>query len=524
MLLDDVESYINHRPDSALATIRAIPVDIESSQALQARMALLHSIALDKCFIDLQNDSILAPAIAYYLRRGTPEQRMKTHYYAGRLAENAHNYKDALISFTRAEEMSGSSQDESFKGLISMAIANIYQVSFNRDREWEYREKGKQHFLHAGDSVRYYLAVGNQAILCQARNEWQRADSLFQTAIRHTTAQTVAQSIFLSNYAQMKVLQPKPDPSAALDLLNKKINLNQTQLSLEDYCVYSYALALQGRHEDANTMMDRLESAYGSTIEIIYWQYRMEMCRNNYEAAIQYLNQAYLNNDKVLERVLSESLPESLTQYYQDEAEREKQERVSLAQTSIIVLLILILLGTLVIFKQRAKRKTAEERLAVLQDFSEVLSKENDSVKNEQQQQIRMLQVQYAKSFKDQFNLLSNLCAAYWSPVRKSERDKIYDEVEHLLTVINNPSKQQELENMLNNRLDDIMLKIRRDFPAFREQDYRLIAYSLLGFHSKTIAAILGYTDTSVNTLKSRIRRMIADSNSENREFFLLYL
>ena len=61
-VLDDVESYIQERPDSALTVIQSIGADDLSSRELKARHALLLSQALDKNFIDLQSDSIIAPA------------------------------------------------------------------------------------------------------------------------------------------------------------------------------------------------------------------------------------------------------------------------------------------------------------------------------------------------------------------------------------------------------------------------------------------------------------------------------
>ena len=61
--LEDVESFINERPDSALTVLQSIGADDLSSREFKARHALLLSQALDKNIIDLQSDSILAPAV-----------------------------------------------------------------------------------------------------------------------------------------------------------------------------------------------------------------------------------------------------------------------------------------------------------------------------------------------------------------------------------------------------------------------------------------------------------------------------
>ena len=79
-VLDDVETYINERPDSALAVLRALDSTAVRGRALRARVSLLHSMALDKNYIDLKTDSILAPAVSWYSRHGSPDEKLKTRY------------------------------------------------------------------------------------------------------------------------------------------------------------------------------------------------------------------------------------------------------------------------------------------------------------------------------------------------------------------------------------------------------------------------------------------------------------
>ncbi len=519
-VLDDVESYINDRPDSALAVLRALPQDDVRGREQRARTALLHSIALDKCAIDLRTDSIIEPAVLFYSRHGAQNNRMKTAYYLGRIEENARNYNEAIVSYMKAETLSSGSGDEHFKGMISMAIARIYQATYNRKLAYDYQEQGKSHFLNAGDTTKYYMAIGTQAITLQAQDKWEQADSLFREALDHTQDQPSAQGLFLSNYALMKVLQPAPEPGEAISLLAEKMNRYHISLSREDYGTYAYAMAQQGEYDDAEAILGQIKGAENQN----YWHYRIALLRGDYEEAIQYLNASYLENDQKLARIFSESLPESLGHFYKESAEAERLKRTNLLKDAVILLILFSFIATLMFYRQHSRRRAMEERLEELTSMSEDLQRkmsdlrQPDSSKNE-------FQRRYVKSFKDQFKLLDSLCAAYWSPVRKSQKDKIYDEVKGLLDIMDKDTgRQQELENILNENLDGIMRKMRKDLPDLREQDYRLIAYSLLGFRSKTIAAIMGYTGASVNTMKSKIRQMVSNLESENRDFYLLYL
>ena len=54
--LDDVESYIMERPDSALAVLESMDRSLLSTQADRAHHALLNAMALDKSFIDVSDD------------------------------------------------------------------------------------------------------------------------------------------------------------------------------------------------------------------------------------------------------------------------------------------------------------------------------------------------------------------------------------------------------------------------------------------------------------------------------------
>lgn len=519
--LDNVESYINERPDSALTMVRAISANALRTQEQKARAALLHSIALDKCYVDLQTDSIIAPAVAYYMRHGSEEEQSKTFYYLGRIRENAQNYQEAIVDYARAENLAAPCENERLKGLIAMSMARIYQNTYNHEKEAEYREKGKQHFLQAGDTLNYYTAIGSQAVMLQSQDDWACADSLFSIALQHLPRHIAARDWFYSNYALMMVRQPTKNPHRAIELLDEKQEDSQRPLSIKDRCIYAYALALLGKNREANALLATDDMLANSSIEQNYWRYRIATLQGDFVSALRFLENTYAETDRKLEKVLSSSLPVSLGSYYKDRSEAERQLRIQQLKNLLLVILSIALVGLLVIHLQSRRRRKAEERVEALTTLSNTMSREIEDARKRE----KNLQDQFALAFKDQFKLLGNLCDAYWSPVRKSEKDKIYDEVKDLLAIMDqNTERQQELEDILNKNLNGIMRSLRKELPSLREQDYRLVAYTMLGLRSKTIAAILGYTEASVNTLKSRIRKQVSALDSANRDKYLKYL
>ena len=101
--LNDVESYIASRPDSALATLRAIDTTTLTTRALKAHYALLHAMALDKNWIDTTDTGVIMPAVSYYSRHKSLDRRAKAYYYLGRIQQNAKQFDEAGVSFLIAE-------------------------------------------------------------------------------------------------------------------------------------------------------------------------------------------------------------------------------------------------------------------------------------------------------------------------------------------------------------------------------------------------------------------------------------
>lgn len=117
--LDVLESRIEQAPDSVLSVVELIAPSKFASRKLKARHALLHTIALDKNYIDLKTDSIIAPAVKYYSRRGTANERFKTLYYHGRIFQNAGDTESALDCFIKASDLASEDVD-------SLALARCY--------------------------------------------------------------------------------------------------------------------------------------------------------------------------------------------------------------------------------------------------------------------------------------------------------------------------------------------------------------------------------------------------------------
>lgn len=105
--MDEAERIMESKPDSSLTLLSAIDRGKLSRDEERARYALLMSMALDKNYIDTTTFDILQPAIDYYLRHGSPDEKLQTLYYQGRIYENSGDDGDAMTSYIEALELDG---------------------------------------------------------------------------------------------------------------------------------------------------------------------------------------------------------------------------------------------------------------------------------------------------------------------------------------------------------------------------------------------------------------------------------
>lgn len=109
--MDKADSLMQCHPDSALAILQGINASEVSGKKDKARYALLTSMALDKNYIDTTEFDVLQPAIDYYLEHGTPDERLRTYYYQGRIYNNREEDDSAMSCFLRAAELKGEVTD-----------------------------------------------------------------------------------------------------------------------------------------------------------------------------------------------------------------------------------------------------------------------------------------------------------------------------------------------------------------------------------------------------------------------------
>ena len=74
IIMDRAEALMTTHPDSALSLLKQIQPEDLGSNRTKARYALLQTMALDKNYIDVADDSLARAAYDYYQKHGRMER------------------------------------------------------------------------------------------------------------------------------------------------------------------------------------------------------------------------------------------------------------------------------------------------------------------------------------------------------------------------------------------------------------------------------------------------------------------
>lgn len=161
--LADVASFIEERPDSALTILDTMDSFSLTTSALKARHSLLLAMARDKNYIDDTTDSIIAPAVSWYRRHGSADEKLLMNYYRGRIAMNAGDYETAMRWFADGSRFSEKARNKVWSGRLCNAKFQVYQHLFDSASAIDAALQSADYYAAAGELSRYYDAINSVA-------------------------------------------------------------------------------------------------------------------------------------------------------------------------------------------------------------------------------------------------------------------------------------------------------------------------------------------------------------------------
>lgn len=514
--LSDIESYIDARPDSALAAIRDIDTTILRSKAAKAKYALLYAIALDKNYIDTADTHIIKPAVDWYERHGTPEEKLKMFLYLGTEQYNSSLYDQAIVSFNKADEQSSYIEDHNLIGILYSRMAETYTRSFQYVIADKFIDKSINCFKLAQrkgqENLERIIKAQNQVRLM----EWEKADSCFQTLIADSTLSQNLKGAIQGYYAMDILYDPSKEDVGALEHFKSAIEYNGGLSEPEQYCAYAYVLDISGFTAQSDSLFNTVASL-GGTFEYSYnyWKYRVAFKKKDYKLAHDYLWTAQSFADSIKQKSNALSTANSHREYLEKiniakEETLTSQRRLLLASSIIGLLLSIMVIYLLV---NRKRRQVEEQgRMGI------VIDQIND-IREEMNNQTR----RHAKA---RFSYLAKLYEmVYHLGIERISNKELYKLVNKEIAVLKKDiATQEEFERLLNEEGDGIMERFRNSFNNLSNEEYRLASLIFAGFDNTTIMMIMDISTLEYTRVKkSRLKQMIEASSTTDKAAFLEY-
>lgn len=527
--LEEIEKFIQENPDSAKVAwdaFRSVDSTLLQTDREIALYSLMKVMLKDKNYVDVVDPGEIEPAVGWYVEHNRKDRYAKSLFYSGRIHYNIKDYPAAIVDF----HMSKDEADSLILKLLSTsAIGLTYSKNYINDEELHYAFDAMELSKEYGNMRKMQQARLNLATAYHNNENDQAADSLL-SLICQCSQEPIPEAYF--KRAEYYIKGFKLDYGEICSLFETGIDSGGIMESEHDY-QYAYALYMCGKKKQAFDKLDSL-SSIPEDVQSCLWRGMIAKEEGDYQHAFEYAIKVRQLTDSTVKATLNQSVLRVQMQRYSlrfEQLAKEKKQEISLF---LLFSILLISLMVTVFFYYRAKQENLEKRMyGIAEESSRMLREaqyENEEAKSksiESENRLKDLRKTYARLYQRQFSEIGHLfdyCRNDTS-VSKEAASRYIEKTAVIIREINQGSERQgEFENRINGELDNIMLKLRKDFPELKESDFRFLSYVIVGFDATTRAIILNETPNNMRVKKARLVKKILNSNNENIFLYSCFL
>ena len=528
--LNDIETFINERPDSALTILDSFDTSVLENKSVWAHHSLLHAQAKDKCYIDETNDSLMTQVVNYYEGKRDKERLFKAYYYLGRIQYNAGASATSMLSYTKAEQLIDKIDDEFIKGLLYAQLGMLHQKYYDYPGSMEAYKKAQHHYSVSGKNAHVYFTKLNIGELHQELKEYSSSEILL------TEVLTWAYDNHYNQLCQeaLEFLILLYNETNQDDKVRKLIDSKYSKIcneSLQLVHCYAYELA---KTENGLSSLNLIKESnallqnVSDSISHLYYLYRIQKQLGQYEEALSNHEQLIHLQDANTFSALKQPLLNIKNGYLQAE-NRYMQLKVKMHKTQkyfVIILLCISVCCLTIYFRRKIQEKNTEilGYIEVATDLEKTLMEKCQEIENISNDlgvidtELKTSEGYVSEMFYKQYELLNKLTSTYYEThVCNKDMEAIYKQVSLEIERLSSDKKSiRQLENFVNRYRGNIMDTIRTHLPDLTNMDYRLLCYLCAGFSAKAISIFTGDSTNNIYVKKSRIKDIIVELKDEN--------
>ena len=529
-LVNQAEKIVQEHPDQALRMLDTLSRGNFSSRKERARYGIVKSMALTKNWIEPSSDSLIRPAVDYYGKSRQYDYRMKAWFYFGRVQLVQGELVASLYSFKQAEHAAENTGDDRYKGLIQMGLANVYNRNYNSPEALKHVKKALPFFLAVNDRYNYDVTQLRQAEELRNLEEWDTAEALFDSLAAIPDADKYIIKRSLLGCAHLCIHRPDPKPDKAKELLLNALQRFPGELTEIDYCDLAQAFAMTGDIAQAEGILDQVEALNPKYFGLKSFRAEILSRKGDYKGAYRLSGDAYRMENKIIRETLKQSTAVAERDYFtmmESQALLRTKKRNSLI-IFIVVGSILLIAGLWSFFSRRKKRDEWEKEqfrslsenttsaLASLTGLADRTDQERRDMKN---MQIRVM----LQTFRNQMEGAQSAAQLYES-LKQDDRKwhKAYDYLkEQAQELFGDEWAYKRLEKRVNEEVDGIMMRLRKQVALSDEGDYRLACYLIAGCSPGFIAERMNRSLSTIYSKKSRLLTEIRKAKCVDEELFI---
>ncbi|MCM1301525.1 MAG: tetratricopeptide repeat protein, partial [Bacteroides cellulosilyticus] len=344
--------------------------------------ALLLSQAYDKCYIDVDNDSLIRLAVDYFSAHGTNADRAKAYYYYAVVKNNASDFEAAIKNLVIAREYVEKTEDSSLKGLIYSYLGTLYHEQYSFNEAVDAYSCAITAFEDTGNKTNLLYAVYNKGLVLNMSGD---SDAALRTL---SDAKNLALEIndietALNIIASIGGIEIEQNPSiSSLQHYKREIfemydRFTNGDIPYVHYPIIGYIYFKEEKIDSARllyTQYYKQQPRVKSTnVGVLAMLSKIEALRNNYKAAWDYecSYNTYLDSINAdWRKNLIQNLERKYKTEYLEESYKalESSHKYAMRSWALTIVIILIMGAIVVGFYRRAlyRKKTGNYRIRTL--------------------------------------------------------------------------------------------------------------------------------------------------------------
>lgn len=529
-----LETRMEANADSVRTALAAMDGNRLRGEA-RALHALLYSQALDKCYIDVTNDSLISIATKYYRKSSEPLHALQALYYHGRVCENAKEFHQAMALYTEAEQYVGEVEDSYIKGLLYAHLGVLYSRDYDYATALRNLKIAYEYYKEANIPRLQHTALRNIGHAYKAMNDFSNAEASLKEAAAWAYANN-RKSLYVNCLQHLfELYDAFNDSNSFFQLYNSEgYKAYAADMNVEYLLARQYAS--NGEQEKA---LFHLEKAWEQTRTIedtisLYQQgYKIYKSKGEYMQALANHEIMLSLQDSLLRIATRHPLIVTQRDFFQEQSELTelKLQKSRQAMFFIVVVAILAIAIIIIVSRTRARKKREEldGYVNLTEDLQRSLYNKEEAINRmgaqlqQNDEKERTMSTRLADLMRGRYELLNELTNTYYETSgSKADREAIYQKVKKAIDrMAGNRKEMQELESIVNEYCDNAMAHIHAELPELPYDDTVLLCYIYAGFSAKAIHLFTKNSISNIYSRKSRLREHIKQSDAPHRQQLL---